>query len=474
MAEEKKEKDTIEQLRASDRELLEKLMGLPEDEKPAEPPEEKEIKDMDVIEVCRPGQRIEVINSSRLGIYDREGKYIIESEILNELRSLPKVVTEKVVDHENQSDVYMLKTNIPDILSLEFKLVVNINGARLYLVEKVYKEGGSYLEVYEEKIDSINFIKVTPTHNEMLLRFNILENEKPDDDDAGQRFENGEFDAIASRKLYLKMLAKNMRDEALFLEKKAFDEIMEYLKSQGGYGKRVLSAFIKRLEERKGVFEKLSGKERYKVLNDILFAAMNNITAKEDLADPQVRKVFNNIINIRTDTLDWAYQNARRKVTPAEIKTRLEILKSGKEAALKKMAPSTLKPMLKIKREKEKEKAAGAASDKQKPKPKPVKKPAKAPSKGGQFKAGGAKKAGGGGGGGGVKKPAPKKKDEGNPYADIFMYQMMRRRMQETQQPQVTEPPKVVIELPQKPVLKLKGGGKMEPTAPVSIPTQIK
>ena len=459
MAEENNKKETEQKSDTSDLQLVKRLMDSPDAPKipTLEPQEEKHTKNDEIIDNCRPAQRMDVINSGRLGIYDKNGKYIIESEILNELRALPKVITEKVVDNPTQSEIYTLKTDIPEVLSLSFKFVVNVNGAKLYLVEEVFKEGGTYLEVYEERIDSINFVKVTPTHKEMLLRFNISEEGNSDDDDLGKRFEKGEFDTVVSRKVYLQMLAKIMRAEALQLENKVFDETMAYLKSKGVLGKKILSAFLVRLDKRKDVFQNLTSAERYRVLNDILIAAMKSVISGENLLNPEVRKVFDNVLNIRTDTVDWAYQNARRKISPSEIKTRVEILKSTKAASLKTKKIMTIKPMLKIKKEEEK-----AASDKNKekekgkpkPKLKPVKKPAQAPKKAEKFKLNkvASRKDGG---------SAKKKKRNGiSSDEEFFLLKMMQQELEKNRpiEQQPTPPPPDFSNLELQPMLKQEEG----------------
>ena len=237
--EEKKEVDIetgskidTSKLTADEKELVQTLMGTPQEKKPE--PEREEITIIEIMDECRLIQRQDVINNHRLGIYDKDGRYIIEPEIINELKDLPKTITDKEIDHDRNVDTYTLTSSILDVADFEFKLVVSATYAKLYLIENVYKEGGSYLEAYQEKIDSINFVKVVPTYKEMMLRFNATEeDEQVDDAEIIKRFEKGEFDAIAKRKLYLGILSKSMQAEALKLEEQVYTETVIYLKNQG-------------------------------------------------------------------------------------------------------------------------------------------------------------------------------------------------------------------------------------------------
>jgi len=109
--------------------------------------------DPDIISSCKKEQNRDIIDNARLGSYDKYGNYLFLPEIRFELINIPKFIYHFSTKEDKK--IFDIKTIVPIFGEIFFKLTVRETEAVLYLVETVSREGGEYLEVYEEVVDAL-------------------------------------------------------------------------------------------------------------------------------------------------------------------------------------------------------------------------------------------------------------------------------------------------------------------------------
>jgi len=272
------------------------------------------IGDPQAIASCKNEQSRDVIDNARLGSYDKFGNYVIIPDIKREIISMPKLVYN--VKNLDSKTVYELKGSIPMFGDLYFKLSFAGEEAVLTITETVHREANGYLEVYDEVVDSMAYGKNSLPQDVIFRNYNIVE--KPDD--FGKQSGLYDFNNILTRKVYLSLLSKELKEVSKFDERQAFDKMVSTLKNGGEYGARVLKEFVLRLKERPGVFE-ISQSENYnKAVNEVLLSSLDIATTQEDKEEYSTRQVYLDVLNARNENIEDYLAEANSRVDEKYVK----------------------------------------------------------------------------------------------------------------------------------------------------------
>jgi len=266
------------------------------------------INDIEAIASCKNEQSRDIIDNARLGSYDNYGNYIIIPDIKNELISMPKLV----LNSKNNGSVkeYELISKIPIFGDVFFKLKVGTYEAVLTLTENVSREAGGYLEVYDEVIESIPLGKERLPDSIIFRNFHV----QKDSSDFGKREEPYSYSNILTRKVYLSLLSKELKEISKFDEHEAFDNMIATLKSGGDYGKKVLKEFVERLKDRPGIFEIERNENYNKAVNEVLLSSLDISTTQGDKENYLIRKIYFKVLNARNQNIQQWLKLANEKI----------------------------------------------------------------------------------------------------------------------------------------------------------------
>ena len=281
---------------------------------------------------CREEKSRDIIDNGRLGTYDNYGNYRILDSIKEELIRLPKVVTltSASASFSGGSDEYEAKANIPIFGDIKFKLVVNNNSATFFLIEKVNREAGGYLEIYEEKLESIDLRKEALDLPFIFSYFNITNEEI----DLGQKWKEINIPNILTRKVYMAALSKKIKENSnQVTEEQAFNRMVDMLKDGGEYGKTILDKLDARMQE-KGEFAVFRGTNAYgKALNDILLGTIHLVNSERPELSLENKELYYTLLEIRNNTTQDILQEARNELSNADVELAVEkinqLMKSG-------------------------------------------------------------------------------------------------------------------------------------------------
>lgn len=282
---------------------------------------------------CREERSRDIIDNGRLGTYDNYGNYIILDSIKEELIRLPKVVTltSASASFSGGSDEYEAKANIPIFGDIKFKLVVNNSMATFFLIEKVNREAGGYLEIYEEKLESIDLKKEALDLPFIFSYFNISNG----DIDLGQKWKEINIPNILTRKVYMAALSKKIKENSdQVTEEQAFNRMVDMLRSEGGeYGQNILDKLDERMKE-KGEFSAFKGTNAYgKALNDILLGTIHLVNSEEPELSFENKELYYELLEIRNNTTRDILVEARNELSNADVELAVEkinqLMKSG-------------------------------------------------------------------------------------------------------------------------------------------------
>jgi|GEM_PF-3298009 len=265
------------------------------------------------------------IRNNRLGTYNAHGRYTLAPKVTNEILAINKYVYKKHFDEvmRESKDVLEIKatSSIPVFGQIEFRIVFKEKFAKLYLIENVYREFNGYQEIYGEQITEINCEDDRDDvvdYVMALLNVSIL-----DEADEGKIPEEDpeKVKAILFNKLYLSMVSKNFLKDSSFDERDAFEDMVAQLKDEGGeYGKRVLRGFIDRIEKRPDIMQ-LKDEDGYnEALNDALIGAMEVATTEDDLKDPNIKRIYDDIYRRRYKNVDDDLRKAQEDVKDKDLK----------------------------------------------------------------------------------------------------------------------------------------------------------
>lgn len=273
------------------------------------------VNDPEAIASCKREQSRDVIDNTRLGSYDKYGNYIIIPEIKRELISMPKLIYNQY--SSNGSKVFELKSSLPIFNDVFMKLVITGDIANLFICEQVNREAGGYLEAYDEVIDSLAIGTEERMPQSLIFRtYNIFDNPN----DFGKELKDSKFDNILTRKVYLSLLAKELKNASTLDEKDAFKTMVSTLKQGGDYGKRVLDEFLARLKDRPAIFE-ISKAENYnKAINEVLISSLEVATTEQDKQNSETRQVYLSVLNTRDRNIEDELRYANDRVSEDYVK----------------------------------------------------------------------------------------------------------------------------------------------------------
>ena len=265
------------------------------------------------------------IRNNRLGTYNAHGRYTLSPKVTNEILAINKYVYKKHFDEvmRESKDVLEIKatSSIPVFGQIEFRIVFKEKFAKLYLIENVYREFNGYQEIYGEQITEINCEDDRDNvvdYVMALLNVSIL-----DEADEGKIPEEDpeKVKTILFNKLYLSMVSKNFLKDSSFDERDAFEDMVAQLKDEGGeYGKRVLRGFIDRIEKRPDIMQ-LKDEDGYnEALNDALVGAMEVATTEDDLKDPNIKRIYDDIYRRRYKNVEDDLRKAQEDVKDKDLK----------------------------------------------------------------------------------------------------------------------------------------------------------
>lgn len=273
------------------------------------------IVDPNAIKSCKDEQNRDIIENGRLGSYDKYGNYILIPEIRDELINIPKLIYN--TREEDRDKIYDLKSKLPIFGEFFFKLKISKVEAVLYLVETVTREAGEYVEVYEEVVDTISLAEEKIPEKIIFRTFNIFESE----DDYGKQFEEFfEFENILLRKMYLSFLSSKLQERTKEEEKEYFKQMFEILEQGGEYGKRVINEFMRRLKDRKEIFDTQDEDTYNRATSEILLSAVEMVTNEKDLQDENTKKVYLEVINVRNKNIEKHIREAQKEVDEKYVK----------------------------------------------------------------------------------------------------------------------------------------------------------
>ena len=271
--------------------------------------------DPNAIKSCKDEQNRDIIENGRLGSYDKYGNYILIPEIRDELINIPKLIYN--TREEDRDKIYDLKSKLPIFGEFFFKLKISKVEAVLYLVETVTREAGEYVEVYEEVVDTISLAEEKIPEKIIFRTFNIFETE----DDYGKEFEEFfGFENILLRKMYLSFLSSKLQEKTNEEEKEYFKQMFEILEQGGEYGKRVINEFMRRLKDRKEIFDTQDEDTYNRATSEILLSAIEMVTTEKDLQDENTKKIYLEVINVRNKNIEKHIREAQKEVDEKYVK----------------------------------------------------------------------------------------------------------------------------------------------------------
>ncbi len=267
----------------------------------------------------------DAIRNNRLGTYNAHGRYTLSPKVTNEILAINKYVYKKHFDEvmRESKDVLEIKatSSIPVFGQIEFRIVFKEKFAKLYLIENVYREFNGYQEIYGEQITEINC--EDDRDNVVDYVMSLLNISIIDEADDGKIPEEDpeKVKTILFNKLYLSMVSKNYLKDSSFDERDAFEDMVAQLKDEGGeYGKRVLRGFIDRIEKRPDIMQ-LKDEDGYnEALNDALVGAMEVATTEDDLKDPNIKRIYDDIYRRRYKNVDDDLRKAQEDVKDKDLK----------------------------------------------------------------------------------------------------------------------------------------------------------
>ncbi len=281
---------------------------------------------------CREERSRDIIDNGRLGTYDNYGNYIILDSIKEELIRLPKVVTltSASASFAGGNDEYEAKGNIPIFGDVKFKLVVNNNSATFFLIEKVNREAGGFLEIYEEKLETIDLRKEALDLPFIFSYFNITN----EDVDLSQKWKDLNIPNILTRKVYLASLSKKIKENSnQVTEEQAFNQMVDMLKDGGDYGKKILDALDERMRQ-KGEFAVFKGTNAYgKALNDVLLGTIHYVNSLEPELSLENKELYLTLLEMRNSTTKDILAQGRDELSNADVELAVikinQLMKSG-------------------------------------------------------------------------------------------------------------------------------------------------
>ncbi len=276
------------------------------------------------ISAVRRQQLKDAIRNNRLGRYNAYGRYTLSPAVTKELLSITKYIYkdhfDEVIKESKGVLEFRASSYLPVFGEMQFRIVFKDKFAKLYLIENVYREFNGYQEIYGEQITEINCEDNRADVVDYVL--SLLNISVTDSEDEGKKPEEDaeKVKAILFDKLYLSMVSRNYLKGSASDEKDTFEDMVRILKEEGGdYGKKVLKHFIDRIEKRPDIMQ-LKDEDGYnEALNDALIGAMEVATNEDDMRDPHIKKVYDDIYKKRFEKTDEHTKKAQEEVNEKDF-----------------------------------------------------------------------------------------------------------------------------------------------------------
>lgn len=252
----------------------------------------------EIIKLCQNETDRDVIEGARLGYYDEFDRYIVPNEIRQELLDMPKIITGKTFD-EQGTEILDLFSPIPLFDGIKFKLTIGEKESVLYLIEEVFDEEQMVANVFEEMLDVIPLSLENRLPNEIIFaNYHIIDG---DEDDAKELV--FDIENILIRKIYLTLLARQIRDIDGLETEETFNKIMDVLKEGGEYGLEILADFAEEMKTHQEIYNITSQKQYQKKVTGLLMASVEKVSTKARLEDPKNNETYRKIKKLRNKEL---------------------------------------------------------------------------------------------------------------------------------------------------------------------------
>jgi len=256
----------------------------------------------DLIDQYHEQSKYHYMDIGRIGYHDDHGRYHIDNYTTRELVVVPKLiirVTEKAMNRAGK-DVYQLRTYMSKFGQLNFLLLVDQDKAELVLVENVYISNLNHMEEYETTLWILKYYNQKPLPlAEIFYKFGI----KANPDDYGKSWkEKVEINNILTSKAKADMTIKMAETVASTINQKALVASLNYLNKEGEYGKKVTSAYSKKVANNKEINNLATSSKLENTLNHVLIKTLEEKTDKKDMKNTSNLRVYKKVLDIQLST----------------------------------------------------------------------------------------------------------------------------------------------------------------------------
>ena len=258
----------------------------------------------------------------RIGYHDEHGKYKLDYYTIKELVVIPKLiirVTEKAISRAGK-DIYQLRTYMSKFGQLNFLLLVDKDKAELILVENVYISNLNHQEDYETTLWVLRYYNQKPLPlAEIFYKFGIKAN--PDDYGKSWKEENVAINNILASKAKAEMTTKMANAVASSISQKALVASLNYLNKEGDYGKKITSAYSKKVANKKEINSLATSPKLENTLNHVLLKTIEENTDKKDLKSPSNLRVYKKVLDIQLSTPNAIVTHVEQNNTKQNFKS---------------------------------------------------------------------------------------------------------------------------------------------------------
>lgn len=268
----------------------------------------------EIIKLCQNETDRDVIEGARLGYYDEFDRYIVPNEIRQELLDMPKIITGKTFD-EQGTEILDLFSPIPLFDGIKFKLTIGEKESVLYIIEEVFDEEQMVANIFEEMLDVIPLSLENRLPNEIIFsNYHIIDG---DEDDAKELV--FDIENILIRKIYLTLLARQIRDIDGLETEETFNKIMDVLKEGGEYGLEILADFAEEMKTHQEIYNITSQKQYQKKVTGLLMASVEKVSTKARLEDPKNNETYRKIKKLRNKELSKYLFGLNNKIDAEKV-----------------------------------------------------------------------------------------------------------------------------------------------------------
>ena len=239
----------------------------------------------------------------RIGYHNDYGEYIIDEYTKKELIVVPKLiirVTERAMDRAGK-DVYQLRTYMSKFGQINFLLTVDRDKADLILVENVYIENLNHREDYETPLWRLSYYNQKPIPlKEIFYKVGIKAN--PDDYGKAWKEEEVNINNVLVAKVKSEMTKDVANKIASEINQKALVASLNYLNKEGEYGKKITTAYSKKVSNNPEVNKLATSPKLESTLNHILVKTLEEETTKKDLKDNYNFRVYKKVLDVQLST----------------------------------------------------------------------------------------------------------------------------------------------------------------------------